>query len=118
MIKVKRIYEKPAKSDGFRVLVDRLWPRGMKKTEAHVDLWLKDIAPSRALRTWFGHDPKKWDEFRKRYASELDDKYEAVQAIRRLSRKGTVTLLYGAKDEEHNNAGALKEYLEGKLAAV
>ncbi len=111
MIRIKRIYEPPAATDGRRVLVDRLWPRGMSKDEAKVDEWLKEIAPSDELRTWFGHDPAKWAEFRTRYREELKGHGELLDRLRAEARKETVTLLFAAKDEEHNNAVALKEIL-------
>ena len=111
-IKIKRAYEPAAKGDGVRILVDRLWPRGISKTAAQIDLWLKEIAPSDALRKWFGHDPAKWTEFRKRYFRELEKKSEAVAQLEQFVKKGKVTLVYGAKNEEHNNAVALKDYLE------
>jgi uncharacterized protein YeaO (DUF488 family) len=110
-IKVKRIYEAPADSDGTRILVDRLWPRGIAKAKAKVDLWLKDIAPSDALRKRFHGHPEDWDEFRKAYAAELKQAGEAVKELRGHMRKGTVTLLYAARDEEHNNAVALKRWV-------
>ena len=110
-IKLKRVYEAPAASDGTRILVDRLWPRGIAKTKAKVDLWLKDIAPSDALRKRFHGHPEDWDEFRKAYAAELRDAGEAVQELRSHLRKGPVTLLYAARDQEHNNAVALKQWL-------
>jgi len=108
-IKIKRVYEKPDKEDGFRILVDRLWPHGLTKEKASVDLWLKDIAPSTELRKWFGHDPEKWKEFRKRYNEELKKNEEQVSLLKDQIKKGTVTLVYGAKDEEHNEALVLKE---------
>ncbi|EXL09302.1 DUF488 domain-containing protein [Aquamicrobium defluvii] len=108
---VKRVYEPVAESDGQRVLVDRLWPRGLSKEKAHLDLWLKDIAPSDELRHWFGHDPALWDEFQKRYRAELEGRGEALAALRALTAKGKVTLLFAAHDEEHNNAVALAAYL-------
>lgn len=110
-VQLKRAYEPPAASDGLRVLVDRLWPRGVSKEGARIDQWLKEIAPSTELRKWFGHDPAKWQEFRCRYFRELEEQREAVAALRRLIRAGTVTLVYGAKDEQHNDAVALREYL-------
>jgi len=110
---VKRIYEPPAADDGQRVLVDRIWPRGVSKEHAALALWLKQIAPSEALRKWFGHEPERWAEFRKRYGAELDGNGEAVATLRDLLREGKVTLLYGAHDEVHNNAVALAEYLRG-----
>lgn len=110
--RLKRVYDNPAKADGRRVLVDRIWPRGLTKEEAQIDEWLKEIAPSARLRKWFGHDPARWTEFKKRYAKELDDQPERVEQLAREARKRTVTLLFGAKDVEHNNAVALKEYIE------
>lgn len=108
-MKIKRIYEKPDKEDGTRILVDRLWPRGLTKEKASVDLWLKDIAPSTELRKWFGHDPAKWKEFRNRYRDELKKNEEQVSLLKDQIKNGTVTLVYGAKDEEHNEAFVLKE---------
>ena len=110
---VKRIYEPPAADDGQRVLVDRIWPRGVSKEDAALTLWLKEIAPSDALRKWFGHEPERWAEFQKRYASELDENGEAVAQLRALLGEGRMTLLYGAHDATHNNAVALAEYLRG-----
>lgn len=112
MIKLKRIYDPPTPDDGTRVLVDRLWPRGIAKDEARLDDWLKEIAPSDALRKWFGHDPAKWEEFRERYRRDLETKAELLDGLRKLAVEGTVTLLYAAKDEEHNNAVVLKELLD------
>lgn len=112
MIKTKRIYDDPEETDGYRILVDRLWPRGLSKEKAKIDLWLKEIAPSGKLRKWFSHDPKKWAEFKKRYRKELAGKTELIKKIHRLEkREGTVTLLYGAKDKEHNQATILQEVL-------
>ncbi|MGE5305190.1 MAG: DUF488 domain-containing protein [Alphaproteobacteria bacterium] len=111
-IKLKRAYEPPEKSDGLRILVDRLWPRGVSKIAARIDLWMKETAPSDALRKWFGHDPSNWNEFRKRYFRELEKRPETVAQLKLFVNRGTVTLVYGAKDEGHNNAVALKEYLE------
>jgi uncharacterized protein YeaO (DUF488 family) len=108
---VKRVYEPPASDDGQRVLVDRIWPRGVSKEDAALALWLKDIAPTDELRKWFGHEPERWAEFRKRYRAELDMNGEAVAKLRGLLRNGKVTLLYGAHDEAHNNAVALAQYL-------
>jgi uncharacterized protein YeaO (DUF488 family) len=110
-IKLKRIYEAPAASDGTRILVDRLWPRGIAKAKAKVDLWLKEIAPSDKLRRRFHGHPEDWDDFRAAYAAELKQAGEAVTELRGHLRKGTVTLLYAARDEEHNNAVALKQWL-------
>ncbi|MBN9254325.1 MULTISPECIES: DUF488 domain-containing protein [unclassified Mesorhizobium] len=108
---VKRVYEPADKADGQRVLVDRLWPRGVSKAEAALTLWLKEIGPSDSLRKWFGHDPERWAEFQKRYDAELEDNQEVVAQLRGLLREGKVTLLYGAHDEAHNNAVALAGYL-------
>jgi uncharacterized protein YeaO (DUF488 family) len=110
--KIKRVYEPPAESDGRRILVDRLWPRGLTKERAHVDLWLEEIAPSTELRKWFGHDPEKWTSFRRRYQTEIRHNDDLVRILKQASRKGTVTLLYGARDENHNEAVVLKEFLE------
>jgi uncharacterized protein YeaO (DUF488 family) len=114
-IKVKRVYKEPEKADGMRVLVDRLWPHGLSKDKAKVEIWLKDIAPTDELRKWFGHDPARWDEFRRRYFAELSGKKTSFEVLLEELGKGTVTLLYAAKDEEHNNAVALKEYVESGL---
>ncbi|HLO25570.1 MAG TPA: DUF488 domain-containing protein [Geobacteraceae bacterium] len=111
MIKIKRIYDPPAPGDGRRILVDRLWPRGLSKDEARLDEWLKEIAPSDDLRKWFGHDPDRWEEFRKRYREELNSNGELLKLLRTEGGKGTVTLLFAAKDAEHNNAVVLKEML-------
>jgi uncharacterized protein YeaO (DUF488 family) len=109
-IKLKRVYEQPAASDGKRILVDRLWPRGLTKEKAAVDLWLKEVAPSNDLRKWFAHDPAKWPEFKTRYRAELKQNSEAVAELK-AATKGNTTLLYGAKDEEHNEAVVLQELL-------
>lgn len=114
-INVKRIYEESNESDGFRILVDRLWPRGIKKTETNIDLWLKDIAPSDSLRKWFNHDPNKWTEFQKRYAQEIIDKQEDIDIILKEAKKKKVTLLFGSKETEHNNAVALLNILLTKI---
>ncbi|HVA97113.1 MAG TPA: DUF488 domain-containing protein [Candidatus Acidoferrales bacterium] len=112
MIQIKRIYEDYRETDGARVLVDRLWPRGVSKEKAHLDLWLKDIAPSNELRTWFGHDPKKWNDFHTKYLSELKNKTELINQVKQLEKKHkTVTLLYGAKDTKHNQAVIITELL-------
>ena len=108
-IKLKRVYEQPDTKDGERVLVDRLWPRGLTKEKARVDLWLKEIAPSTELRRWFGHDPAKWTEFKRRYRAELKGNKEQVARLKDEMEKGPVTLLYGARDEEHNEAVVLLE---------
>lgn len=112
-LKIKRVYEDPDTHDGTRVLIDRLWPRGLTKEKAAVDLWLKEIAPTTELRKWFGHDPEKWTEFKKRYRAELKANAEHVAMLRSAMKKGTVTLVYGAKDEEHNDAVVLHEFLGG-----
>ncbi len=114
MIRLKRIYEPPEPGDGRRILVDRLWPRGLAKDDAKLDEWLKEIAPSDDLRKWFGHDPAKWDEFRKRYRAELKPHEDILARLRAEARKGTVTLLFAAKDEEHNNAVVLQEMLQSR----
>lgn len=111
-IHLKRVYEPASKQDGFRVFVDRLWPRGIKKEELQMDLWLKEVAPSTELRKWFSHDPAKWEQFQKKYAKELDEKGEALEPILSALKKGVVTLLYSSKDTEHNSALYLKKYLE------
>ena len=111
-LKIKRVYDEPAKSDGHRVLVDRIWPRGLKKSEARIDEWLREIAPSTPLRKWFKHDPGKWEQFKKKYAAELEEHRDQVEKLARGARKRSVTLLFSAKDSEHNNAVALKEYLD------
>ncbi len=109
---IKRVYLPPDdETDGQRVLVDRLWPRGVSKHDAAIDLWLKDVAPSAALRKWFGHDPARWDEFRRRYLAELEANAEPVERLRELAATGRVTLLYGAHDEAHNQARVLLELM-------
>ena len=110
-IKIKRVYENPSKEDGMRILVDRLWPRGLTKQKAAIDLWLKEIAPSTELRKWFAHDPKKWTEFRKKYLQELKENKEQISIIKEHLKKETVTLVYAARDEEHNEAQVLEELL-------
>lgn len=110
-VSLKRAYESAAKTDGVRVLVDRLWPRGIKKSEADIDHWMKDVAPSTELRKWFGHEPEKWAEFQKKYRAELK-KNSALSEIIALSRQGHITLIYAAKDELHNQAVVLKEVIE------
>ena len=110
-LKLKRVYEPSDKNDGTRILIDRLWPRGMTKAKAGVDIWLKELAPSAELRKWFGHDPDKWTEFKKRYRAELEENDEQLARLREEIKKGAVTLLYGAKDEEHNDAVVLAEFL-------
>lgn len=112
MLKIKRVYEKPSKTDGMRILVDRLWPRGLSKEKAKISLWLKDIAPSSELREWFGHDPAKWSEFKKRYRNELKKNKEAIALLKEKAKGRDATLVYGAKDEEHNNAVVIQEFLK------
>jgi len=112
MVKVKRVYDPASSGDGRRILVDRLWPRGIRKEDAAVDEWLKDIAPSNELRKWYSHDPAKWSEFRKRYKVELKDKTGIIEKLRQESKKRTVTLLYSSKETKLNNAVALKEFIE------
>jgi len=111
-LRLKRVYEPACDEDGIRILVDRLWPRGVSKDEAALAEWMKDVAPSAALRQWFGHEPARWDEFRKRYRAELKDN-PAVETLREMARKGTVTLVYSARDEQHNQAVVLAEAVHG-----
>jgi uncharacterized protein YeaO (DUF488 family) len=116
-VKLKRAYEPPAASDGRRILIDRLWPRGVSKAKAAIDGWIKEIAPSTALRKWFGHDPARWEEFRRRYATEVGAHAALLEQVRALARKGPVTLVYAARDEAHNDAVALREMvLRGNAA--
>jgi uncharacterized protein YeaO (DUF488 family) len=117
MIKLKRAYDPPSRNDGVRILVDRLWPRGLRRESARIDVWSKDIAPSDDLRKWFNHEPEKWGIFRKRYFAELDRQPDAIDMIVKMGRKGTITLVYGSKEERYNNAVALKEYVEARSAA-
>jgi uncharacterized protein YeaO (DUF488 family) len=112
MLKVKRVYDSASDGDGFRILVDRLWPRGISKERARLNLWLKDIAPSDELRKWFGHEEEKWEEFKTRYYKELGSKEDLVALILDKIASGDITLLFGAKDKEFNNAVALKEYIQ------
>jgi uncharacterized protein YeaO (DUF488 family) len=112
MIRLKRVYEKPSRSDGCRILVDRLWPRGLTKERAAIALWVKDIAPSTELRRWFGHDPAKWKQFQLRYREELKQKKETIALLKDKSQKNTITLVYGARDEEHNEAVILQQLLK------
>ena len=114
-MRLKRAYEPATPGDGRRFLVERLWPRGVKKSSLPLYAWLKEVAPSDSLRRWFGHDPKKWDEFRRRYFRELDTQSGAWESILKATQNGAVTLIYSSHDTEHNNAVALKEYLEAKL---
>ena len=113
MINIKRAYEKSSKGDGYRILVDQLWPRGITKENAEINLWMKEIAPSKKLRKWFSHDPKKWTEFQKKYRNELKKKKELIEKLIQIEKeKKNITFVYAAKDEKFNNAVALKEYLE------
>ena len=113
-IKLKRAYEQPEAADGIRVLIDRLWPRGVKKGDAAIDQWMKELSPSTELRNWFGHDPARWDEFRERYAAEVSQHPDQLRQLRALAGEGTVTLVYSAHDEEHNNAVALRGFILGR----
>ena len=116
MIKTARVYDaSEMKTNGYKILVDRLWPRGQKKEELPLDLWLKEIGPSNELRKQFGHDPDKWDDFQKSYFKELDGKRELIDQIIKKAEEGDVVLLFGAKDEEHNNAVVLKEYIDSRM---
>jgi uncharacterized protein YeaO (DUF488 family) len=115
MIKIERIYNNPGGNKSFRILVDRLWPRGLSKDKVKVDLWQKDIGPSNSLRKWFGHDEEKWNEFKRRYFKELDKNIDSVNEILDKVNEESITLLYGSKEEKFNNAVALKEYLEEKI---
>ena len=116
-IKIKRVYDEPAASDGRRVLVDRIWPRGLRKEQAALDDWLKDIAPSAELRKRFGHSVDRWEEFRERYEAELERNRAALEPLVELCRRGDVTLLFAARDEEHNNAVVLRDVLAARLKA-
>lgn len=109
---LKRVYEKPAAEDGKRILVERLWPRGLKKEEAKIDEWIKDVAPSTELRKWYSHDPAKWAEFKKRYWQELEAKKDVISKLAKESKQGQVTIVFGSKEEKLNSAAALKEYVE------
>lgn len=115
-VKLKRAYERPAAGDGTRILVDRLWPRGVSKAAAAIDEWMKDIAPSTMLRKWFSHDPGSWREFRQRYAAEIRAHPDQLKKLRRLARQGRVTLVYSARDETHNDAVVLRQILLGRAA--
>lgn len=115
MIRIKRVYDKPARSDGYRVLVDRLWPRGIERASLPLDAWLKEAAPSAELRRWFKHDPAKWSEFRRRYRLELEARPDTWGPLLAKARRGNVTLLYSARDVEHNNAAVLREFLNAIL---
>ena len=117
MLKLKRAYEPPAREDGQRFLVERLWPRGLSKSTLRLDAWLKDVAPSPELRKWFSHDPRKWPEFQRRYRNQLKQHPEACAPILRAAQKGTVTLVYAARDPERNSAAVLCDYLKKQLTA-
>jgi len=116
-ISLKRAYEAPDDKDGLRVLVDRIWPRGVGKEQLRLDRWLKEIAPSDGLRKWFGHDPEKWEEFKRRYFSELEQRQALIEEFLKSCGTGRMTLIFSAKDEKHNNAVALKEYLESRQSS-
>jgi uncharacterized protein YeaO (DUF488 family) len=113
-IKLKRAYERPDAGDGTRVLIDRLWPRGVRKADAAIDQWVKDLSPSTELRNWFGHDPARWREFRRRYAAEVQQHPEQLKRLRNLARQGPITLVFSARDELHNDAVALRDFLLGR----
>jgi uncharacterized protein YeaO (DUF488 family) len=113
-VKLKRAYEPPAAEDGTRILIDRLWPRGISKEHAAIDRWMKDISPSTELREWFGHDPARWDEFRRRYAKEAQQNADLLDQLRTLARQGPITLIYSAHDEVHNDAVELRDLLLGR----
>jgi uncharacterized protein YeaO (DUF488 family) len=113
-IQIKRVYEKPESGDGKRILIDRLWPRGLTKEKAAIDLWIKEIAPTTELRKWFDHDESKWNEFKKRYIQELQKNSDSIEKLMEELKSGKATLVYGARDLEHNDAVVLKEYLEQK----
>lgn len=114
-LRIKRIYDPYSADDGFRILIDRLWPRGIKKEEARIDLWLKEAAPSAALRKWFNHEPEKWEQFRMKYHGELKDSAAVEQLLSALKKNKTVTLLFGARDQKHNHALVLKQFLEDQF---
>ncbi len=118
MINIKRVYDPPSRKDGNRILVDRLWPRGLRKEDARIDTWVREVSPSTELRLWYGHDPAKWGEFKTRYFAELRGEQEAVESIVSAARRGTITLLYSSREERYNNAVALKSYLEARLHAA
>jgi uncharacterized protein YeaO (DUF488 family) len=118
ILKLKHVYENSERSEGTRFLVERLWPRGMKKAQLKLDAWLKDVAPSDSLRRWFGHDPLKWNEFQKKYRAELSDNPDAWKPILEAAKRGNVTLLYSSRDREHNNALVLRSFLEERIAGI
>ena len=113
-VKLKRAYEAASAADGHRILIDRLWPRGVKKADAAIDLWLKDIAPSTGLRKWFGHEPTRWEEFRRRYRAEVDNQPEQLAELRALAQRRPITLVYSARDELHNNGVVLRDIILGR----
>ena len=113
-VKLKRAYEAASAADGHRILIDRLWPRGVKKADAAIDLWLKDIAPSTGLRKWFGHEPTRWEEFRRRYRAEVDNQPEQLAELRALAQRRSITLVYSARDELHNNGVVLRDIILGR----
>ncbi|NIO05405.1 MAG: DUF488 family protein [Proteobacteria bacterium] len=115
VIRIKRTYESPTEDDGHRILVDRLWPRGISKEKAKIDFWPKELAPSTELRHWYGHDPEKWSEFKSRYFAELDANPELIKKLLGYIRKGTVTFVYSSKEQDLNNAVALREYIESRI---
>lgn len=115
-VQVRRAYDAPGRGDGYRVLVDRIWPRGVSKDDLELDAWRKEIAPSTGLRKWFGHDPKRWEEFQERYFAELEEQQDAVKELVAKARHGRVTLVYGARDTDHNQAVALSTYLRARAA--
>ena len=114
-IVLKRVYDDPDAAEGYRVLVDRVWPRGIAKESLHIDEWLRDLAPSTELRKWFGHDPSRWESFRRQYLDELQAKQDELKRLQTIAKKGPLILLYGAKDEEYNQAVVIREALQGKL---
>lgn len=118
-LELKRVYDEPGPRDGRRVLVDRVWPRGLSKEDAHVDEWLRELGPSTGLRKWFGHDPARWEEFRRRYRAELSEPHqrERLQRLGDIAKQGPVSLLYGAKDREHNQAAVIAEILRASKIA-
>jgi len=113
MIRIKRAYAPPAPEDGYRVLVDRIWPRGIRKSELVIDQWLKEAAPSTGLRKWFGHSPERWEEFCRRYYQELEGRPQVIAELRRHAREGNLTLIYATRDDVHNNAEVLRQFLQG-----
>jgi uncharacterized protein YeaO (DUF488 family) len=118
IVQTKRVYDTVTPQDGVRILVDRIWPRGVSKDDAHIDIWAKEYAPSTELRKWFGHDLRKWDEFKKRYFKELSGNKDALQTVIKNAQSKKLTLVYAAKQTQYNNARALKEYIESSILAV